>query len=84
MLYVVYDMDTTVKYGKDYYRSEGAAKAAITRSGQDNLSYAESGIFDRVIEKRVERTNAMTGQKYWEKVNTPRSCSPASDLYWSM
>lgn len=84
MLYVVYDMDTTVKLNDKYYKSEAAAKAAITRSGKENLSYAEVGIFNRVIEKQVQRTNAMTGAVYWERANTPRSCSPASELYWSM
>jgi hypothetical protein len=32
----------------------------------------------------VRKTNFMTGKEYWEDVNTPRSCSPASELYWSM
>jgi len=34
--------------------------------------------------KMVEKTNAMTGKKYMEADNTPRCCSPASELYWSM
>jgi hypothetical protein len=84
MRYVVYDMDTTVKLNDNYYKSEAAAKAAITRSGKDNLSYAETGIFNRVIEKQVQRTNLLTGAVYWERANTPLSCSPASETYWSM
>lgn len=32
----------------------------------------------------VERTNIMTGKKYMEASDTPRCCSPASELYWSM
>ena len=32
----------------------------------------------------VERTNLMTGKKYMEDANTPRCCSPSSELFWSM
>jgi len=32
----------------------------------------------------VTRTNSQTGRDYRERYDTPRSCSPASDLYWSM
>lgn len=31
----------------------------------------------------VERTNLMTGKTYMEERDTPRCCSPASELYWS-
>lgn len=34
--------------------------------------------------KMVEKTNLMTGKKYMEEEGTPRCCSPASELYWSM
>jgi len=32
----------------------------------------------------VTRVNSQTGREYQERYDTPRSCSPASDLYWSM
>ena len=35
-------------------------------------------------EPMVERINLMTGKPYMEKLNTPISCSPASETYWSM
>lgn len=35
-------------------------------------------------EPMVERTNLMTGEKFKEKLNTPYSCSPSSETYWSM
>ena len=31
----------------------------------------------------VTRTNLMTGKPYEERYDTPRSCSPASETYWS-
>jgi len=35
-------------------------------------------------EPMVERVNLMSGKPYMEKLNTPISCSPASETYWSM
>ena len=34
--------------------------------------------------KMVERVNLMTGNTYMEAEDTPISCSPASETYWSM
>ena len=31
----------------------------------------------------VERTNAMTGEKFTEAADTPFACSPSSETYWS-
>ena len=40
--------------------------------------------FHETIEKKVVRKNLMTGKEYTESANTPLSCSPASETYWSM
>jgi len=32
----------------------------------------------------VTRENFLSGKKYEERYDTPRHCSPASELYWSM
>ena len=32
----------------------------------------------------VEKTNLMTGNVYLEDPDTPRSCSPSTELFWSM
>ena len=45
---------------------------------------AEADYYHKNIERKVRRTNIMTGKTYWESVNTPRACSPSSELYWSM
>ena len=45
---------------------------------------AEAEHFRANIEKRVTRTNLMSGKEYTESVNTPLACSPASETYWSM
>jgi len=40
---------------------------------------------DRITEfPMVEKTNLMTGKVYLEDPNTPLSCSPASETFWSM
>ena len=36
------------------------------------------------IEKKVRKTNLMTGKEYVESVNTPLHLSPSSETYWSM
>lgn len=32
----------------------------------------------------VTRTNFITGKPFQERYDTPRACSPATELYWSM
>jgi hypothetical protein len=95
MAYVVYEVESTriatpKPYGKEYYATEGAAKAAKTRMEKGKrwagkqLEVAEITLYRTLIEKMVERTNLMSGKKYMESVNTPNYCSPASEAYWSM
>ena len=95
MTYVVYEVESTriatpKPYGKEYYATETAAKAAKTRmekgkrwAGKE-LAVAEITMYRTLIEKMVEKTNMMSGKKYMESVNTPNYCSPASESYWSM
>lgn len=45
---------------------------------------AAKGYRVEVYETMVERENAMTGETFRERFDTPRSCSPASETYWSM
>ena len=44
------------------------------------ISYEE---FDK-NEPMAIRKNLMTGETYSERLNTPISCSPSSETYWSM
>ncbi len=57
----------------------------------DNLSMLEHSIkhtwrgYRYVIrETYVTRKNLMTGQEFKERYDTPYSCSPSSETYWSM
>jgi len=94
MAYVVYQNETTLLIkagnGSNYFASAGAAKAARTRhcnkTGEmvADYSVAEAADFRDNIEKKVEKVNMMSGQKYMERVNTPSYMSPASEAYWAM
>ena len=76
------------------YKSAGAAKAALTRlskkgmldagTAKQDYNVVESGFFFREIEKFHEVCNLQTGKPVLERVNTPRSCSVGSELYFSM
>ena len=37
-----------------------------------------------LTETYVTRRNLMTGGEYQERFDTPHSCSPSSETYWSM
>ena len=92
MSYVAYHKETTILLkGKSSYKTKAAARAAITRAYSDGkiadpLKYdvAEAGEFATSIEKQVEKVNMMSGKKFWQPVNTPISCDPSSETYWSM
>lgn len=51
---------------------------------KDDYSIAEAGDFHENIEKMVTRINLMSKKEYKERANTPISCSPAFETYWSM
>ena len=95
MGYVVYSTESTrivteTRYGKEVYATEAAAKAAKTRMvrkgkhAADAIEVAEITVYTTLIEKMVKRVNLMSGKEYYESVNTPNYCSPASEAYWSM
>lgn len=89
MRYVVYNTESTRLLDTRKYATERAAKAALTRAVKagkvvrEDMSVASVAEFDK-IEKMVERTNLLSGEKYMERVNTPSYCSPSSESYWSM
>ena len=81
------------------YATMSAAKAALTKmtnwhryhtindmqnSPQFRYAIAEVNHVHTFIEKSVVKRNAMNGNQFVEKVNTPYYCSPSSETYWSM
>lgn len=91
--YVVYNKETTVTmrakaYGKEYYASEAAARAFLTRMvkkgyRREDFDVAELGYFREHIEKYETVTNLMSGKQVRQSVNTPLCCDPSSETYWS-
>ena len=95
MAYVIYNKQTTQTvraraYGKEYYETESAAKAGLTRLAKkgkivaEEHAVAELAHFRNNIEQYETVTNLMSGQPVRQSVNTPLSCDPSSETYWSM
>ena len=99
MGYIIYDKKTTRLKSKAYKTHSAAKAAltrmrkeradvfdGVLPAEQDPLftmGIAEVEYYARHIEKTVVKTNLMSGKEYTESVNTPLSCSPASETYWS-
>lgn len=48
------------------------------------MAAAEASYYHLMIERKKTVKNLMTGKDVEISVNTPRSCDPSSELYWSM
>lgn len=97
-MWYVYDKDTTVI--QKTVKTASAAKAWITRKQHEFLrnrslcvsndgplfdwGYADAEYFSKHIEKTRTVRNLMTGAPVTLTANTPRSCDPSSELYWTM
>jgi len=88
-VYVVYNIDTTrlVVRKRNVYLNTFKSKGAATRARNQQTNPEEYAITDSVnffanVEKMVTRRNSMTGKDFQERINTPYSCSPASEAYW--
>jgi len=96
MSYVVFEKATTRfagkkgKYNDPIFPTMAAAKSHMTRlvkSGKytaEEIAVADYSYYHDEIEAIVERTNLMSGQKFYERINVPYYCSPSSETYWSM
>lgn len=98
MSFVVYEKESTKRIDrlnggpdKTSFPTKGAAKAARTRFlnkqmvyGPDDILIEESDKFYREIEKDVHGKSAMDGTPVTVKANTPYSCDPRFEHYWSM
>ncbi len=93
MAYVVYNVESTAivterAYGKQYYATEAAAKAAKTRIcrkkniAENQLAVQDSKMYQMLIAGTHMVRNALTGELVEESVNTPWNCSVASESYW--
>lgn len=95
-MYVIYDKHSTYLvrilrngYWQDArYATEAAAKAGLTRlkkAGKYTPDMVIASVEDFAkVEKMKVVTNLMTGKPIRIPVNTPRSCDPSTELYWTM
>jgi hypothetical protein len=97
-MWYVYDKETTVI--QRTFKTSKAAKGWITRKQNEYLrkdaafvcnegplfdwGYADAKWFHDFIEKTRVVKNLMTGAEVRIRANTPRSCDPSTELYWSM
>ena len=96
-MWYVYDRATTVI--QKTFKTAPACKAWITRKQKEFLrgepfvsdggplfdwGYADAEYFHEYIEKTRTVRNLMTGAEVRIRANTPRSCDPSTELYWSM
>ena len=88
MLYTVevYKRDARVKAGERLVKKVDvdAAKLSVLEFNCDSDYPAARGYRWAIHETFVERKNMMTGTIYKERYDTPISCSPASETFWSM
>ena len=87
-------MYTVEIYKRDARTKVGERLVSKTDYETDNKSMLEhtvkhtwrpsQGFRYEIHETMVTRTNMMGGKEYTERYDTPRSCSPSSEAYWSM
>ena len=91
MSYVVYNLETTMILNRQRHKTPKAAKAALTRAfnkgeiaNKFEWSVADSKTFHEHIEKTKIVLNLVSKEPVEIPVNTPMSCDPSSETYWSM
>lgn len=87
-------MYTVEIYKQDRRARSGERLVSKTDHTTDNRSMLEhtvkhtyrtsQGFRYEIHETWVTRANLMGGAEYKERYDTPHSCSPASESYWSM
>lgn len=94
MSFVIYHKDSTLLLNGTRYVTEAAAKGALTKMVNNaptdesfvktDWHIAEHLHFSKCIEKTETKTNLMSGTAFTQPVNTPMSCDPSTETYWSM
>jgi hypothetical protein len=82
----LYKRDRRIKSGERLDRKvdhSTADRAAIAEVYAAKYPAARGYRFE-IHETYVVRKNMMTGVEYQERYDTPWSCSPSSETYWSM
>ena len=84
----VYRFDKRTKSGErlvgkyDYSNYSGNAMMDEIKHLHGSGLYPRSKYRLDFVETMITRKNAMTGETYLERYDTPYSCSPSSETYW--
>ena len=95
MSYVIYNKETTKiwevcrsgrMYGTHSFKTEGQAKAALTREVnkgkvvREDFRIAEMEFYKEHLE--ATETFTINGKTITQSINTPWACDPRSETYW--
>ena len=92
-MFVIYQVSNTAltKVFPGRYKTERAARTAITRAYNDGkikskseYAVADMNVYYDSIERKVTKKNLITGVEFETSINTPPSCDPSCETYWSM
>lgn len=85
----IYKQDKRTKEGKrlvgkyDFDRKDRAAMEREVKALYPTYKVKDGYEFN-IVETFVTKRNALTGQEFQERYDTPYYCSPSSESYWSM
>lgn len=90
-------MSTLKEYTVELYKADKRTKkcrrlfskqeyAHVTQDYINSVAYEmrNLGFIVEIHETWVTKKNIITGDEFQEKYDTPRCCSPSSELYWCM
>jgi len=82
----VYKRDARTKRGERLVRKvdHSTADRSALEHVYKHTYFPSQGYRFEIHETFVTRSNLMGGGQYQERYDTPRSCSPSSEAYWSM
>lgn len=84
--YIVYHIKSTMQ--EKTFALESAAKRSTTclnrKKGSVQYAYADNETYNTDVVSMKKVRNSMTGEEIEIPSNTPRSCDPSSELYWTM
>jgi hypothetical protein len=79
----IYKADRRNKNGKRFVAKEDYAASPRTYINIIAEKKRELGFIVYIFETYVLRENVMTGKEFQERYDTPWSCSPSTETYWS-
>lgn len=97
-MYVVFDVDSTMEmrsykqfhHAREYCRKLNEDENKDFPPGARNFKWKRTydvqhvDFYNEYVVHWIQVKNLMSKQSVWIKSNTPLSCNPSSETYWSM